>query len=141
MNYSTRIAIHRIWLLLLFGVVVFFFLKTGTVNSSVSIQFILNNGRTGEPLSIGMSILIWVFLIFIFGMLISAIVCLFEIVFFATLFSPEVESKRRFRYSLLPVYSKRAEKEWDIGFRLSFVIGFGCSLLLIIFEILGLYQR
>ena len=141
MSFKARKIIHRIWLLGLFSLVVFYFLKTGTIGSSVSFSVIQHHGQTGEPLSIGASLLIWFFELFAFGILISGIVYLFEMIFFAILFRSEVIKKHHFRRAALPEYSKRAEIEQIKGFIISFVIGFGSVLLLIIFQMLGLYQR
>jgi len=61
--------------------------------------------------------------------------------FFAILFRSEVVKKHYFRRAALPEYSERAEKEQIKGFFISFVIGFGSYLLLIILQMLGIYQR
>ena len=142
MSFSTRKIIHRLWFLLLFGAIVFYFLDTGTVHSSSSLNLILNHGKTGEPLSVGSSILIWGFYFFIYGVMISGFVLLLEhLIFFHILFKSEVVGKTHFRYSSLPKYSERAQQEEAIGFSTSFIIGFGSAFLVILFQILGLYSR
>ena len=128
MSFSARKTIHRIWFVVLFGAVVFYFLNTGTVNSSISLNFILPNGKTGEPLSVGLSIIVWGFYFFFFGILITATTMLFELLlFFPILFRSEVVGKRLFRRAFLPKYSERAQKEEDIGFTTSYIIGFGSA--------------
>ena len=141
MSFTVSKIIHRLWLFTLFGLVMLYFYETGTISSSVSFSIIQHHGQTGEPLSIGVSLLIWAVYLFVFGILISGIVYLFEMFFFAILFRSEVIKKHITRRAALPVYSDRAEKEEVKGFIISFVIGFGSYLLIIILQMFGLYQR